>query len=154
MQSWEFGVLRHVGLLLCISSMFFSLSCNIVHPHHCSLFNMYTVRSHHSWGIVHTHYSKNVVKFDFHFSLAFFNTNLILVFTFILKPYSFFNPNLSTKRFQILDLNILKFKPAQAHVNKVSHLSYIIFSTSTMKKWYGAMGSALCPSDLVWVHIL
>ena len=84
--------------------------------------------------IVHTHYSKNVVKFDFHFSLPFFNPNLILVFTFILKPYSFFNPNLSTKRFQILDLEILKFKPAQAHVNKVSHLSYIIFSTTTMKK--------------------
>ena len=104
--------------------------------------------------VVHTHYSKNVVKFDFHFSLPFFNPNLILVFTFILKPYSFFNPNLSTKRFQILDLEILKFKPAQAHVNKVSHLSYIIFSTTTMKKLYGAMGSALCPSDLVWVHIL
>ena len=84
--------------------------------------------------IVHTHYSKNVVKFDFHFSLPFFNPNLILVFTFILKPYSFFNPNLSTKRFQILDVEILKFKPAQAHVNKVSHLSYIIFSTTTMKK--------------------
>ena len=84
--------------------------------------------------IVLTHYSKNVVKFDFHFSLPFFNLNLILVFTFILKPYSFFNPNLSTKRFQILDLEILKFKPAQAHINKVSHLSYIIFSTTTMKK--------------------
>ena len=68
--------------------------------------------------------------------------------------YSFFNPNLSTKRFQILDLNILKFKPAEAHVNKVSHFKYIIFSTTTMKKWYGAMGSALCTSVLVWVHIL
>ena len=103
--------------------------------------------------IVHTHYSKNVVKFDFHFSFPFFNPNQ-KNFSFILKPYSFFNPNLSTKRFQILDLEILKFKPAQAHVNKVSHLSYIIFSTTTMKKLYGAMGSALCPSDLVWVHIL
>ena len=86
--------------------------------------------------IVHTHYSKNVVKFDFHFSLAFFNPNLILVFTLILKPYSFFNPNLSTKRFQILDLNILKFKPAEAHVNKVSHFKYIIFSTITYIMFY------------------
>ena len=103
--------------------------------------------------IVHTHYSQNVVKFDLRFSLPFFNPNQNF-FSFILKPYSFFNPNLSTKRFQILDLEILKFKPAQAHVNKVSHLSYIIFSTSTMKNWYGVMGSALCPSDLVWVHIL
>lgn len=84
--------------------------------------------------IVHMHCSQNVVKFDFHFSLPFFNPNQSF-FSFILKPYSFFNPNLSTKRFQILDPEILKFKPPQAHINKVSHLSYIIYSTSTMKKW-------------------
>ena len=34
--------------------------------------------------------------------------------------YSFFNPNLSTKRFQILDLNILKFKPEKRSTRKQS----------------------------------